>query len=223
MNWLTIHAPSVSLAELVVRGTVIFLVLLALLRVVGQRESGGLGITDVLLIVLVAEAAAAGLHGEATAVADGLILSVTILSWSVVVDAVAYRFPRAARVLKARPKVLIQDGQLNRKVMLREFMTRRRGRLPNAAPWHHGHRRCPEGLHRARRNDQRPTARPPGNRTRRTSRGDVSSTRRRRSHSRTARDQAHTGARIVAWQGWGREGSSIRDAVRTGSVAPGTV
>lgn len=52
MNWLTILAPSVSLAELVVRGTVIFLVLLALLRVVGQRESGGLGITDVLLIVL---------------------------------------------------------------------------------------------------------------------------------------------------------------------------
>lgn len=55
--------------------------------------------------------------------ADGLIVSVTILFWSVVVDAVAYRFPRAARILKARPKVLIQDGQLNRKVMLREFMT----------------------------------------------------------------------------------------------------
>jgi uncharacterized membrane protein YcaP (DUF421 family) len=123
MDWLTILTPSVPIPELIVRGTIIFLVLLLLLRVVGQRESGGLGITDVLLIVLVAEGAAVGLHGTATAIADGLILSATILFWSVVVDAVAYRFPRASRVLKSRPRVLIQDGQLNRKVMLREFMT----------------------------------------------------------------------------------------------------
>ncbi|GAA4069738.1 DUF421 domain-containing protein [Actinomadura miaoliensis] len=123
MDWQSIFAPSVPLLEGFVRGTVTFLVLLVFLRLVGQREAGGLGITDVLLVVLVAEAAAAGLHGEAESVTDGVVLVATILFWSVAVDAVAYRFPRVGALLKARPRALIENGMLNRKVMLREFMT----------------------------------------------------------------------------------------------------
>jgi len=93
------------------------------MRIVRQREAGGLGITYVLLVVLVAEAAAPGLYGEAVAVADSLVLVCTVLFWSFVVDAVAYRFPSTARFLKARPKVLIEDGRLNHRVMRRELMT----------------------------------------------------------------------------------------------------
>jgi uncharacterized membrane protein YcaP (DUF421 family) len=77
---------------------------LPLMQIVGQRESGGLGLTDVLLVVLVAEAAAVGLHGDADSVTDGLVVVGTILFWSVLLDAVAYRFPRLAGMLNARPK-----------------------------------------------------------------------------------------------------------------------
>lgn len=122
-EWQSIFVPDLPLLEAFVRGTVTFLVLLVLLRLVGQREAGGLGITDVLLIVLVAQAAGPGLHGAAGSVTDGVVLIVTILFWSVVVDALAYRFPRVAALLKARPRSLITDGRPNRKVMVREFMT----------------------------------------------------------------------------------------------------
>lgn len=123
MEWRSVFTLSVPLLEVFVRGTVTYLVLLILLRLVGRREAGGLGVTDVLLVVLVAQAAAAGLQGEAETVADGLLLVVTILFWSVAVDAVAYRFPCMAALLKARPRVLIENGRLNRKAMLRGFMT----------------------------------------------------------------------------------------------------
>ncbi|MDO3700828.1 DUF421 domain-containing protein [Micromonospora sp. C28SCA-DRY-2] len=43
--------------------------------------------------------------------------------WSVALDALAYRWPRLAVLLKARPRLLIVDGRLNRAVMRREFMT----------------------------------------------------------------------------------------------------
>jgi uncharacterized membrane protein YcaP (DUF421 family) len=52
------------------------------------------------------------------------VLVATILLWSVAVGAAAYRFPRLARVLKARPRPLIEHGRLNHSVMRREFMTR---------------------------------------------------------------------------------------------------
>jgi uncharacterized membrane protein YcaP (DUF421 family) len=123
VNWQSIFAPSIPLLEGFVRGTVTYLVLLALIRLAGQRESGALGITDVLLVVLVAEAAAAGLHGQAESVTDGVVIVATMLFWSVAVDAIAYRFPAMARLLKARPRPLIKDGKLNRRVMLRELMT----------------------------------------------------------------------------------------------------
>src|SRR5690606_829741 len=51
------------------------------------------------------------------------VLVATILFWSVALDAMSYRWPRFAAVAKARPEPLIRDGELNRKVMRREFMT----------------------------------------------------------------------------------------------------
>ncbi|GAA3158969.1 DUF421 domain-containing protein [Planomonospora alba] len=123
-DWGSIFLPGTPVLEIFVRGTVTFFALLLMMRVAGQREAGGLGITDVLLVVLVAEAAAGGLTGESDSVADGVLLVATILLWSVVVDAVSYRWPRAARLLKARPRPLIDEGRLNRRLMRREFMTR---------------------------------------------------------------------------------------------------
>lgn len=122
-DWQLVFAPTVPLTESLIRGTVLFLSLLILMRVVGQREAGGLGITDVLLVVLVAEAAAPGLHGEASSVVDALVLVGTILFWSVCVDALAYRLPWFARIVKARARPLIENGKLNRRLMRREFMT----------------------------------------------------------------------------------------------------
>jgi hypothetical protein len=71
--------PSIPLLEIFIRDGVTFVALLVMMRVIGQREAGGLGITDILLVVLVAEAAAAGLHGDATSVTDGVLLVATIL------------------------------------------------------------------------------------------------------------------------------------------------
>ena len=64
-----------------------------------------------------------GTTGEASTIGDGFILVGTILFWSVVLDAISYRWPRLGRILKARPKPLIENGQLNRRVMRRELMT----------------------------------------------------------------------------------------------------
>ncbi len=122
-EWSLVLEPSVPVGETILRGTLMFLVILVLMRVVGQREAGGLGVTDVLLVVLVAEGAAPGLYGDATSVSDSLILIVTILLWDLAVDAAAYRWPVLANLLKPRRRPLVEDGELNRRVMRRELMT----------------------------------------------------------------------------------------------------
>ncbi|MET8114412.1 DUF421 domain-containing protein [Streptomyces prasinus] len=122
-DWNAVFVPSVPPLELFVRGTVSFLVLLAMMRVIGQRESGGLGVSDILLVVLVAEAMAPGLEGDSSAIPDGLLVAATIVFWSLTIDAVAYRWSFLAHILKARPRPLVEDGRLNRRAMRRELMT----------------------------------------------------------------------------------------------------
>ena len=123
-GWLEMLVLSIPLLELVARGTVIYLALIVAMRVVGQREVGGIGMTDLLVVVLVVEAAGVGLRGETTSIGDSLVLVATVLAWSVAIDAITYRWPRVAKLLKARPKAIIRNGTFDRHVMHREFMTR---------------------------------------------------------------------------------------------------
>ncbi|MEU1853757.1 YetF domain-containing protein [Streptomyces sp. NPDC019990] len=122
-DWSAVFVPSVPPLELFLRGTISFLVLLAMMRVIGQRESGGLGISDILLVVLVAEAMAPSLEGDSSAIPDGLLVAATIVFWSLTIDAMAYRWPPLAHVLKARPRPLVEDGRVNRRALRRELMT----------------------------------------------------------------------------------------------------
>jgi uncharacterized membrane protein YcaP (DUF421 family) len=124
MDWASILEPSLPVAELVVRGSVLFLGLTFILRLTGQRESGALALTDLLVIVLLAEAVSHAFAPDSTSVTDGLILVVTILAWSVVLDALAYKFPSVRKILKPSKRPLIENGQLNKRLMRREFMSR---------------------------------------------------------------------------------------------------
>ncbi len=56
-NWGEMFRFSAPIAEILVRGTVMFLTLFALMRVTGKREAGAHSLTDLLVVVLVAEAA----------------------------------------------------------------------------------------------------------------------------------------------------------------------
>lgn len=122
-DWGQILEPGLPLLEIFARGSLMYLGLFVLVRIVGQREAGVIGLHDLLVIVLIAEAAQNGLTGDYQAVPDGLLLVATVLGWSVAIDAIAWRWPQAGNIIKPRPQPLIENGRLNRKVMRRELIT----------------------------------------------------------------------------------------------------
>jgi uncharacterized membrane protein YcaP (DUF421 family) len=123
VDWRAIFDPQLPLLEIFARGTLVYLGLLALLRLVGQREAGAIGLHDLLVLLLVAEAIQNGLTGDYRTVPDGLLLVLVVVGWSVVIDAVSWRWPRLGQALKPSPKLLVEDGRPNRRVMRRELMT----------------------------------------------------------------------------------------------------
>nr|WP_143728660.1 YetF domain-containing protein [Micromonospora cremea] len=100
-----------------------YLALFTLLRFILKRESGTTGVTDLLVIVLLADAAQNGLSGGYTSVTDGVLLVAVIIGWSYLLNAVAYRWPAAARLIRPGSLVLVRDGRIMRANMRRELIT----------------------------------------------------------------------------------------------------
>ncbi len=105
-----------------VRGTLTYMGLFALLRLLPSREIGSLSTADLLVIVLVADAAQNAMGSTYTSITEGLVLVVTILFWSYVIDWLDFRFPRL-HLASSPPLLLIRNGRILRKNLARERMT----------------------------------------------------------------------------------------------------
>ena len=74
------------------RGSLMYLVLFLLLRVLIRRR-WALSMTDLLLIVLIADAAQNGMAGEYRSISEGVVLCGTIVGWSLLLDWLAFHVP----------------------------------------------------------------------------------------------------------------------------------
>jgi uncharacterized membrane protein YcaP (DUF421 family) len=109
--------------ELIVRTSVIYLTLLAGLRLLGRREMSALELPDMLLIVLIADGVQNGLAGEYHSVSGALIVGGTLLGWSYALDLLSYYLPPVRYLLRPGPLILVADGRLVRRNLRREWIT----------------------------------------------------------------------------------------------------
>src|SRR5215471_18494024 len=123
MNWKTVFLPNVPLLEIVLRASVMYISLFVLLRVILKRQTGSLGMTDLLLITLLADASQNAIAGEYTSIADGIILVSTIIFWNYTFDWLSFKFDWFSRLIEPAPLLLIRNGKLLRRNMRKELIT----------------------------------------------------------------------------------------------------
>jgi len=121
-DWHQMFAPSVSPLELVIRGTIMYLAILAAMRIF-RRQTGSLNTADLLVVVLVADAAQNGMSSDYKSVTDGLVLVGTIYAWNYLLDAAAFRWRPIHRMLNPPPLPLVRDGQVLRRNLRQEMLT----------------------------------------------------------------------------------------------------
>jgi uncharacterized membrane protein YcaP (DUF421 family) len=122
IDWHKMFVPSVSLLELVLRGSIMYLAILAAMRVF-RRQAGSLSTADLLVVVLVADAAQNGMASEYYSVTEGLVLIGTIYAWNYLLDVAAFQWPRVHRLLNPPPLALVRDGQVQRRNLRQEMLT----------------------------------------------------------------------------------------------------
>jgi len=101
-----------------------YLALFILLRVMLKRQTGTLGMTDLLLITLIADASQNGMAGDYKSIPDGIVLVVTIIFWDYALDWLSFKSPCFQRLIKSPPLPLIKNGNLLHSNMRKELITK---------------------------------------------------------------------------------------------------
>lgn len=127
MEWLPEHWAGVfgletPLLELAVRGVLLYLTILFLLRVLPRRITGELAAMDLVLILLITESASHAL-GEYRSLADGIAQILVMALLALLVDVLSHRFAWVRKLTEAPPLKIIDNGKLLRRHLRREFIT----------------------------------------------------------------------------------------------------
>ena len=122
IDWNSIFAPDTPFLEIIVRGTVMYLSLFLLLRIVLKRQTGTLGMTDLLLITLLADASQNAMAGEYRSLPDGIVLVGTIIFWNYAFDWLSFKSEWFERLIEPAPLPLVKRGRLLRQNMRRELI-----------------------------------------------------------------------------------------------------
>lgn len=123
IDWSDVWGLTVSPWELMLRGSVMYWFIFIAFRTLMRRDMGSIAVSDILFLMLVADAAQNAMAGEYRSVSDGMILVATLLTWNIAVDWLAYTSPVMRRLLSPRTILLVRNGAIIRPNLRKQFIT----------------------------------------------------------------------------------------------------
>ncbi|MDF9861603.1 uncharacterized membrane protein YcaP (DUF421 family) [Methylorubrum pseudosasae] len=111
-DWQALFVPEHSLLEIALRGTIMYLALLLVMRFVMQRQAGAVSLADLLVIVLIADVSQNAFSNEYKSLTEGLLLVLTIVGWNYAIDWLAFRVPAFERFITPKRLPLVVDGRI---------------------------------------------------------------------------------------------------------------
>lgn len=121
IDWGSVLQPEHTL-EVFVRGSLMYLALFTLIRVVVRRRMGSLAPSDLLVLMLLSDAAQNGMTGQYNSVADGIVLCATVIFWATALDWLGFRSAWFRRVLEPEPLEIVHAGRFVHANMKREML-----------------------------------------------------------------------------------------------------
>lgn len=98
--------------SIVGRSFLMYLIIIALLRIFGQKQISDLNLQDFVMVILIAEVSHTGIIGEDTSVAGSVLSLLTLLATNKLINIVFFHYPTLRRKVEPHPHLLINKGQI---------------------------------------------------------------------------------------------------------------
>jgi uncharacterized membrane protein YcaP (DUF421 family) len=121
--WHNMFVPELSVAEKILRPILVYVFLVIVVRLAGRRELAQLNSFDLIVLLMLANTVQNATIGNDNSMVGGLIGVSALLLVNYLVVRFLYRHPRVDRLLEGGPTMLIRDGQVIRKNLVREAIT----------------------------------------------------------------------------------------------------
>lgn len=109
--------------EIVVRATVMFAIMYALLRLLGKRELGQLAPFELVVLIVMGDLVQQGITHNDVSLTGATLAIVTFGFWSALLAHLAFRSRKAENLLEGQPAVLIRAGKVLPANMKRHLIT----------------------------------------------------------------------------------------------------
>jgi uncharacterized membrane protein YcaP (DUF421 family) len=109
--------------EFLIRGIVVYVFLIALLRLTGKRQVGQLAPFDLVLLLVLSNAVQNSMNAGDNSLVGGLISAATLVLANWLIGFATYRNKKLEALIEGQPLVLIHHGQLYEKAMSRAQLT----------------------------------------------------------------------------------------------------
>ncbi|MFL6277873.1 MAG: DUF421 domain-containing protein [Blastocatellia bacterium] len=122
--WTDLLHPDISILEKIIRPILVYLFLIAGLRLAGKRELAQLNPFDLVVLLTLSNTVQNAIIGNDNSVLGGLIGATTLLVVNYVVVRFFYTHTRLDRMIEGDADVLIDNGQINEARCKKELITR---------------------------------------------------------------------------------------------------
>src|SRR5215831_99174 len=122
--WAESFGLGVPLLDKILRPVIVYLALVALLRIFGKRELAQLNPFDLVVLLSLSNTVQNAIIGNDNSLTGGLIGAVALLASNYFVVRYLFRHRRLDQLLEGKPTTLIDHGQIQKKNLARELMTR---------------------------------------------------------------------------------------------------
>lgn len=102
------------------RTVLLYVIILLVLRIMGKREVGELGIIDVVVFVIMAEVAAFALDSPDKKLVEAIVPIIILLAIQLLTSYISLKSKKFRDVVDGDPSVLIRNGQIIEKEMRRQ-------------------------------------------------------------------------------------------------------
>ena len=109
--------------ELVIRGAVVYVFLITLLRITGKRQIGQLSPLDLVLLLILSNAVQNSMNAGDNSLIGGLISAATLVALNYLIEYATVKSKKLEGIVEGRPQVIIHEGKLFEDVISKAKIT----------------------------------------------------------------------------------------------------
>jgi uncharacterized membrane protein YcaP (DUF421 family) len=122
--WNAIFGLGAPLAEKILRPVIVYVFLVAFLRIFGKRELAQLNPFDLVVLLSLSNTVQNAIIGNDNSLTGGLIGAFTLLGVNYLVVRFLFRHRRLDQIFEGKPAVLVDEGKIVKKALSKELLTR---------------------------------------------------------------------------------------------------